>query len=129
MAAMVRPVGIEHFELSPGGITPFLLEPAAGELEVGQRHGKSACFQQVGQVIVAHRDESLDGFDVGRWFELVCQSLWQVQTGFPALDRVDQPALDRFDVCFAQGAGQGVDMGGFDQRAFAASHQLDALGC
>ena len=129
MAAMVRPVGVDHLDFRDGGVASLFGEVGAAELDVAQVHGEAAVRDEGGQALVVELAEAVDHFHVCRRDEFHLQGFGQVVACLPCLDRVDDVALDGFDGIVIEGAGEDVDLRAAHGGALALADQLDAFAC
>ena len=129
MAAVVGPVSIHQAQLGQGGV-PLLLVPEIGleELQIGQVHGKAVLADQVGETGLVPVPEALQHRHIGGHGIGALQGLHPVQSGLPALHRVDEVALDPLQLSVAHLALEDVDGGGGGQRPLSTREELDALG-
>ena len=128
VAAVVGPVGVDHFDLGDGGLAALLAEVFLAEFEVGQIHGQTALVDEALAGFGVHLVETGDGLDLAGHRHLGLQGFLGFQAGFAGLDRVDHVALDGVRVGVGQVALERVHLGGADRRAFALGDELDAFG-
>ena len=116
VAAVVRPVCIDNFELRFGRVALFGSKIVAHENEVFDRHGKAHLFVVYGNLLVAHGGEALNRFDVGRLHVLVHEGCGLFKPYFFALDGIYEVFFKLFDL-FRRGALYGVHARALDEGA------------
>ena len=127
VAAVVRPVGVDHLDLSDGRIAALFSEVGAAELDVGQIHGQAALVDEAGQLVIGKGGEALDDLHVGRALEGHGQGVARLKRGFAGLHRVDDVALHGLHVIVGEIAFQVVHHRRTHSGALALADELDAL--
>ena len=127
VAAVVRPVGVDHLDLSDGRIAALFSEVGAAELDVGQIHGQAALVDEAGQLVIGKGGEALDDLHVGRALEGHGQGVARLKRRFASLHRIDNVALHGFHVSVGQVAFQVIHHCRANIRALALADELDAL--
>ncbi len=127
VAAVIRPVGVDHLDLGDGRVAPLFGKVGAAELDVGQVHGQAAISDEGGQLVVGKLGEAVDDLHVGRALEGHGQGVAGIQRGLAGLHRVDDIALHGFHGGLVQIALQVVHHRRAHQRALPLADELDAL--
>ena len=128
VAAVVRPVGIDHTHLCNGGVAVFLVaEIGLQEGQVVQIHGKPHGLLHFGQCIGVHTDKAGDHSDFGGNLVVGVQGGRLVHGSLTGFYGVNEIALNLRKLLCGQCALQDVDLGGSNGRTFALYQQLDTL--
>ena len=128
VAAVVRPVGVDHPDLGDGGVPVLTAEIVLAEPDIAQVHGQTLFLDELLQSLfvqlveaVQHRHGAGDGV-------LHLQGILLFQACLAGLHRVDDILLDLLHLRLGQAALQQIDAGRADERALALADELDALG-
>ena len=129
VAAVVGPVGVHHPDLRDRGV-PALRVPEIGleEFEIVQIHGQTHLLPEGGEGVLFHGRKALYGLDIRRDGVLYPQGLRLLQSGLPALHRVDDIALDRLHVGGRDRPVEGVHPGGAHRGPVPGTQHLETLG-
>ncbi len=132
VAAVIRPVGIEHADLGDGGIAvDFAVEVSAeiftDEFEIRIGHRKAKRIIECPEIFFRHRPEAFHDFDIcrNRMLNLQCRGL--LHSGLSGINRVDAVSFDAGEFLITDFALQNVGDGGHDGRILALADELDAL--
>ncbi len=127
VAAVVGPVGVDHLYFRDGRHAALAGKVLLAELDVRQVHGQAAVVNELLQLGVRKVQEAGQLLHHGRLGLDSLEGLAGLQRGLACLNRVDHVMLYGLHVCRGQLAGNGVDLGGADQRALALAYELHAL--
>ena len=127
VAAVVRPVGVDHLDLGDRGHPALGGEVALAEGDVGEVHGQAAVVDEGLELRLVEVEEAVEGLDHGGLGIARPEGLAGGEGGLAGLDRVDHVALDRLDVLVRELALEDVDLRGTDRRPLALADELDAL--
>ena len=128
VAAVVRPVGVDHTYLGDGRVAMLLVaEVGLEEGQVIEIHRKTERLLHLVQGSGIHVDEALNRCDLGRDLVNSMQGLGLVHRGLAGFDGVDEVTADLVQISIRQLALEHIDLCGSDDRTLALSHQLDAL--
>ena len=128
VAAVVRPVSIDHADLGDGRIALLgVAEVGLQELEVVKVHRKTHVVQQVRERTLVHVGEADNGRNAGRDSVFHLEGSRLVHRSLAGVHGVDQVAANLVHVLSGEFAFQNVDFSSGNGRAFAAGEQLDAL--
>ena len=128
MAAVVRPVGVDHTYLGDGRVTVLLVaEVGLEEGQVVKIHRKTQRLLHLVQGSGIHVDEALNRCDLGGNLVDSMQGLGLVHRCLAGFDGVDEVTADLVQISIRQLALEHIDLCGSDDRTLALSHQLDAL--
>ena len=126
VAAGVRPVGIDHANLSDGGVTVFdVAEMCLQEFQIIQIHRKSKLVQKRGQPSLVKGCEARYSLDSGWNVILHLQRLCLFQGRLARFDGVDNIALDHVNVSGCDRTGEQIYLCRTDSRSLALRHQLN----
>ena len=128
VAAVVRPVGVDHLDLGDGRVALLRAEILLAELDVAQVHGEALLVDELFQACLIQLVEAVQHLHFGGDGMLHLQGSLGVQRSLAGLHRVDDIFLDLSHLLIGQGAFQQVDAGRAHQRAVALADELDALG-
>ena len=128
VAAVVRPVGVDHLDLGDGRVALLRAEILLAELDVAQVHGEALLVDELFQACLIQLVEAVQHLHFGGDGILHLQGSLGVQRSLAGLHRVDDVFLDLSHLLVGQGAFQQVDAGRAHQRAVALADELDALG-
>ena len=128
VAAVVRPVGVDHLDLGDGGVAPLRAEVLLAELDVGQVHGQAARVDEGGKAGLVEVAEALNRLHHGRLGELHMQGGRQVERSQTRLNGVHHVVLHGLDGLGGQRAGKDVHLRGTHLGTLALADELDALG-
>ena len=127
VAAVVRPVGVDHPDLGDGGVPVLTAEIVLAEPDIAQVHGQTLFLDELLQALfvqlveaVQHRHGAGDGV-------LHLQGILLFQACLAGLHRVDDILLDLLHLRLGQAALQQIDAGRTDERTLALADELDAL--
>ena len=128
VAAVVRPVSIDHADLGDGRVALLgVAEVGLQELEVVKVHRKTHVVQQVRERTLVHVGEADNGRNAGRDSVFYLEGSRLVHRSLAGVHGVDQVAANLVHVLSGEFAFQNVDFSSGNGRAFAAGEQLDAL--
>ena len=128
VAAVVRPVCVDHLDLGDGRVALLRAEILLAELDVAQVHGEALLVDELFQACLIQLVEAVQHLHFGGDGILHLQGSPGVQRSLAGLHRVDDVFLDLSHLLIGQGAFQQVDAGRAHQRAVALADELDALG-
>ena len=128
MAAVIRPVGIQHADLGERGIALLAEEVIAAAAQIIEIHRQREPLAHLGQLLVVHVDKALFDRRTHRRLGFHIERLDRLKRGLAALDRIHEVLPDLRKVAFAQIAAQQIDSGGAHGGLFALTDQLHALG-
>ena len=129
VAAVVRPIGVDHADLGDGGVALLLVA------EVGLAEGDVVLVH--GQTVVAHKGrktrriqgrKARERLHRGGDVVVHLQRRRAVEGGLARLDRVDQRAADGGHLLVRDLAVKEIDLGRAHGGPLAAGLELDALG-
>ena len=130
MAAVIRPIRIQHTDLRHGRI-PLLLP---GKIlldmqEILERHGKSQGIIQLFQILFGKTGKAFKNPDIRRLLKLRHQRFRFHIPGFPGVHRVDAVCLDPFKLFLCHISRNQVGHRSTDDRRFVRFQELYALHC
>ena len=129
VTAVVGPVGVNHTNLSDGGVTLFLVaEIVLQELQVIQIHSKTQLVQQVSQTLFVQTDEAVNSSNGLRDCVICLQGFGQGQLCLTAFHRVNHVFFDCGDFFLCQLAVQAINFSGSNQGTLALRDDLNTLG-
>ena len=127
MAAMIAPVGVDHADLSDGGVALLAAEIRLTEGQVVAVHGKAILLYKGGNFLAVQRIEALQRFDGFGRIVLLAQRLLFGQVGLAALHGVDEVAADAVQLLGRGRAGEEIHARRAHGGPLALTDQLDAL--
>ena len=128
VAAVVRPVGIDHANLGNGGVAVFgIAEVFLAELNVAEIHCQTVVSDELFQFVLRQGDEAGKGFNCCRNGIVGVQCFRQFRRSFAAFHRIDEILFQAVEFCIGQVAGNDVDICCADTAAFALEQDLDTL--
>ena len=127
VAAMVRPVGVDHLDFGDRGVALFASEVLLAEGNVGEVHGELAVGKEAAQAVLVELVEAGEHFDRARGGLLGGEGVDRVERGLARFYGVDQIVLDGGHVGFGKVAFQIVDLGVAHGGALALADELDAF--
>ena len=127
VAAVVRPIGVDHLDLGDGGVPLLAAEVILAELDVPEVHSQAVVPDKVlqprfVQLAEAGQGSHRLGHRIGH-----LQRVTGLQGCLTGLHRVDDILLDLLHLGAGQIAVQQIDPGRADQRPLSLADQLDAL--
>ena len=128
VAAVVRPIGVDHPQLGDGGVPVLGAEVIPAETQVIQVHGQAVVGHHGGQAVLVQLPEAVEGGHRLGDSVVHGQGVERLQRGLPRLHGVDEVLLDGSHLFRRQLPGEVVDPGGADQGALPLGEDLDALG-
>ncbi len=128
VAAVVRPVGVDHADLGDGRVALLAAEVLLAKGDVGLVHGKAALGDNVGEAGGIELTEALEDLDGLRFGGLDLQGVGKLERGDTRLDGVHYVVLDGLDVRIGKVALEHIDLGGAHVGALALADELHALG-
>ena len=128
MPAVVGPIGVDHPQLSHGGVPVLGAEVVPAEAQVVQIHSQAEVGHHLLQGRLVHVPEAGEGSHglgnlIGHG-----QGLEGLQRGLPGFHGVNEVLFDGCHVLGSQVAGELIDPGGADQRPVPLGENLNALG-
>ena len=130
VAAVVRPVGIQHADLRHGGIPVlFLAEMIPDEAEIRVGHGQVQGLVEGKELLLRHGAEALEYLDVLRHRILDVQGLRLRLVRLSGIHGVDAECLDCGSLVRGDASGQDVGRGGADDCLGILIDKLHALDC
>ena len=127
MAAMVRPVGIDHLDLGDGRAAFLAREILLAKRDVGKVHRQTALLDELGKTRLVQIEETLDDLDgLGRRVGDL-ERFARNEARLARLDRVDDVVLHRSERIVGALALDDVDLREGDVGALALADELDAL--
>ena len=126
MAAVIRPIRIDDFELRLRRISALVLEIIAHESEVLRAHRKADFFMIGGNFLVRPADKALHVFDVRAFQRFAPERRGLFQTDFLALHGVDEVLFDGGKL-FVRNAFHRVHLRAFDEGTRLFREELHAL--
>ena len=127
VAAVIRPVGVDHADLSDGRIAVLALEVILTELDIVVVHCKAVVYDEISKLGVGLVYESGEGLNAGRNGVLYFQGIVLVETALAGLDCVDEVVLDTREVFIGYLSLEHVDLSVLNNRALAGAEHLNAL--
>ena len=127
VAAVIRPIGVDHPYLGERGIALFGAEIVAAEPDIVGVHSERILRRERRRFVVGKFGETFHRRDFGGHREFGFQRLGQRKRGFTTLDRVDDIPFYALGVLFGDVAVEGVDLRGRDRGTLALRDDLDAL--
>ena len=127
VAAVVRPVGVDHLDLGDRGDAALAGEVALAEGDVREVHGKAALVDEGLELRLVERQEVLEHLDVRRLGIALGERLARLETRLARLHGVDDVVLDGGDVILGERALEHVDLRGAHDGPLALGDELDAL--
>ena len=128
VAAVVRPVGVDHAHFGDGGVTVFgVPEILLAELDIAQIHCQTVVGDELFQLVLRQTDKAGEGLYGSRDGIVGIQGLRQFRRCLPALYRVDKVFLQTVELSVRETAGDNIDVCGADTAALALEQDLDTL--
>ena len=127
VAAVIRPVGVDHPDLGERRVAPLGEEIVLAERRVVGVHRKTVFLDERFQPLAVELGEAGKRRDVGRHVVFRRKGRGQIERRFARLDRVDDVLFDLIDGVFVECAVEQIDLRRPDQRAHALRDDLDAL--
>ena len=127
MAAVVRPVGIDHADLGERRIAPLALEVRLTEGDIVLVHRKRVLLDEVGKPLFVQRQKARERRNFGGNGVIDLKRRGNGEGSFPALHGVDDVLLDRLQIALRNGAVDGVHLRRADDGTALKGHELDAL--
>jgi len=127
MAAVVRPIGVDHPDLGDRGHPALGGKVALAELDVGEVHRKAPLVDEGLELDVIEVEKVGEGLDPVRLGIACPEGLPCLERSLPCLDRVDHVALDGLDIPIGELALEHVYLGGANHGALALADELDAF--
>ena len=128
VAAVIGPVGVDHLDLSDGGVALLGAEVLLAELDVPQIHGQTLFLDELGKACLIQLVEALQHCHGSGHGVIHLQGFFGLQRSLAGFHGVDDILLDLGHLLGGQSALQQVDTGRAHQRALALTDELDALG-
>ena len=129
MAAMIRPIGVDHPQFCDGRVTVFLIpEIVPAEFQVGQCHGKAHAVIIFFHLVFVPGNKARYPGHVGGHVGLHIQRFRFLQGSDPGFHRVDQIMLDPGKFLVRDGTLESHYPGGEHLGALSLGQQLYALG-
>ena len=128
VAAVIRPVRIDHTDLGQGRVALFRAEVCLTESQVICIHRKAEPFHKRGQLFGFISDEPGQGLDGRGNGGPEFQGFKRFQSRQFAFHRVDHIMLDPAHLIRIRMPGEHIDPGRFHQRSLLLADELDALG-
>jgi len=127
VAAVVRPVGVDHLYLGDRGDAALAGEVLLAELDVGEVHGQAALVDEGLELRLRKLEEAVEDLDRFGLGDVGLEGLLGLERGLARLDRVDDVVLHGVHVGGRKLALEHVDLGGAHSGALALADELDAL--
>ena len=127
MAAVIRPIGVDHADLGNGGVALLLCEIIAAEAEVVHIHGKALIRQKSGKACIVQLCKAGKRFNTRGLFIARHERCGLFKHRLTALHAVDNVFLHTLDVGIGQVAKEEVYTCGTHGRTLALRDDLDAL--
>ena len=127
VAAMIRPVRVDHLDLGDRGIAILFDEVLLAERDVGKIHGKSALGDEGGESRFVEVEKSFDRLHHRGNRLSHMKRRTHVERCFARLDRIDHVALDGLDIGLGQLAFEQVHLRAAHLGALSAGDELNAL--
>ena len=127
VAAVVRPVGVDHLDLGDRGRAPLLREVLLAVADVSQVHGQATLVDEGLQALCVELQEALEPLDRLGLRVGLHAALARAEGCFARLHGIDHVALDGREVLVAERALQHVDLGREHRGPLARRQQLHAL--
>ena len=125
VAAVVGPVGVQHFDLGDAGVAVFFVaEVGLTERDILGGHGEGEFGAEGGGVLAGEAGEDGD-VSGGVWGVAVAN---RRHGDFVGIHGIDDEGLDSRQLVRTQHAAENDDLGRDDERAVLAGENLDALG-
>ena len=128
VAAVIRPVGVQHSQLGDARVAPGAREVGAAELRVVRVHGQTHLCNQRLKPRAVELCKALHALYVGRLGVVGGEGLPRRESGLAALHGVYDAVLHGRERGLVHLAVQQVDLGAEHARPLGAGYQLDALG-
>ena len=127
VAAVVRPIRVNHAHLGDSRVAADFLEMSLEELDVGLVHGKAALFAELCQARTVELREAFDNLYRLGLGNLHLKRFALLKRRLARLNRVDNVMLDSGNVRIGKRAFQHIYLRAAHSRALALAYQLDAL--
>ena len=127
MAAVIRPVGVDHADLGDGGIAPLACKIIAAEPKIVKIHRKPLFPQKGGKRLLPEAAEARNRLHGVRRLQIRSQRLRLFHGGKAAFDRVDHIPADAGNLLLPQRPAEQVHLCGAHLRTAAPGDDLDAL--
>ena len=127
VAAVVRPVRIDHLDFGDGGATTFALEVLLAKRQVSLVHGQLALVDEALQLVGGKVKEAVEHLDRRRLRLRHGQRFAHIKRRLARLDGVDDVVLDSVHVFTGQRAGKQVHLRAAHLGTLALADQLDAF--
>ena len=128
VAAVIRPIGVDHADLGDGGVAVLAAEVFLAELDVGEVHRQAALGDEGGKGGVIKLAEAVEHFNGLRVGVTLAQRLAQGKVGLAGLNGVDHVALDSGSRLIGKAAVEHIELCARNGRALALRNELYALG-
>ncbi len=130
MAAMIRPVSIQHPDFSYCRVSFFLIPEICLYMQkIPESHSQAQGIVQSLQLIPGHKAKSLKNPDILRFFKGYRQCFWFLLAGSPGIHRINTVVLYCFQLLFCHITLNDIGYSAPDHRAFLFSDKLYALLC
>ena len=127
VAAVVRPVRIDHLDFGDGGATTFALEVLLAKRQVSLVHGQLALVDEALQLVGGKVKEAVEHLDRRRLRLRHGQRFARIKRRLARLDGVDDVVLDSVHAFAGQRAGKQVHLRAAHLGTLALADQLDAF--
>ncbi len=128
VAAMIRPVGVDHAQFGDRRITLLGTEVITAEREIGGVHRQPVLGDRVGKLAVVELGEAGEHSNIGWLAQVWLQRRRNIQACQARFDGVHEVVLDRGELVVGEFPGECVDLRGADRRAVDLEQDLCTLG-
>ena len=127
MAAVIRPVSVDHSDFGDCRIALFRSEIRLTESNIVAVHGERILAHERVELVARQIYEPVERSD-GSWDRIIrLERFGLSHIGFASLDGVYDVLFDRRDFAFGKRAVKNVNFGGADKRTFALRNDLNTL--
>ena len=128
MAAVIRPIGINHADFGQSGVPAFFLEVGLTERNIIQVHCQSVLPDECLQLLPVPSDKAIQCGHGRRNFIVAHKGFGLFKGCFPGLHRVRNIFFNLFYLSFGKLSVQKVDLGRANRGPFLLGNDLDTLG-
>ena len=127
MTAVIRPIRIDHLDLSYSRISVLGTKIVAAESYIIKIHSKSVIVNELSKLLILVGDKAVEHLDLGGYLIVHLKRVAGVERSLTALNGVDNVLLDSCYLLLAKISKQAVNSCGANHRTLATGDYLDTL--